>query len=119
MGIFQLVQFVLICMGVASESWSTGEAIVMSILGILLYLAGLVATVTMLVTFIALLIIVVIIGFFVMAFLSGSSKSSSSGKASGYVEVDGRRIYGEFDGDTFEGEGYRFRRTYGDNWEEY
>ena len=125
MGIFQLVQIVLICMGVASESWSTGEAIVMSILGILLYLAGLVATVTMLVTFIALLIIVVIIGFFVMAFLSGgkSSSRSSSGSKEGYIETsNGRRIYGSFDNNEeyFKGEGrrFRYRSGYGD-WEEY
>lgn len=115
LGICQLIQIVLIIVGVSSRGGFLYSLLVSAI-----YLIGAVSTLFLLLYFVALVIVVAIIGFFIMAFLSGGSRSSSSsesssesssssddGTESGYLEYTDRfgRISGRFSGSTFYADG--------------
>ena len=115
LGICQLIQIVLIIVGVSSRG-----GFLYSLLVTAIYLIGAVSTLFLFLYFLALVIIVVIIGFFIMAFLRGGSRSSSSsesssesssssddGTESGYLEYTDRfgRMSGRFSGSTFYADG--------------
>lgn len=117
LGVCQLIQIVLIIVGVSSRGGFLYSLLVSAI-----YLIGAVSTLFLFLYFLALVIIVVIIGFFIMAFLRGGSRSSSSSESSsessssseddsgtkrGYLEDTDRfgRISGEFNGCTFYADG--------------
>ena len=115
LGVCQLIQIVLIIVGVSSRGGFLYSLLVSAI-----YLIGAVSTLFLFLYFLALVIIVVIIGFFIMAFLRGGSRSSSSsesssesssssddGTESGYLEYTDRfgRMSGRFSGSTFYADG--------------
>ena len=77
LGICQLIQIVLIIVGVSSRGGFLYSLLVSAI-----YLIGAVSTLFLLLYFVALVIVVAIIGFFIMAFLRGGSRSSSSSESS-------------------------------------
>lgn len=118
LGICQLIQFGLIIAGVLPK-----RGFLHSLLVIAIYLIGSIATLLIVIQFIALLIMVIIIGFFIMAFLSGagsrSSSSSSSSEQRGHlVPRGGVPISGTFQNDdTFYGDGgFTYKRECGDYW---
>lgn len=77
LGVCQLIQIILIIVGVSSRGGFLYSLLVSAI-----YLIGAVSTLFLFLYFLALVIIVVIIGFFIMAFLRGGSRSSSSSESS-------------------------------------
>lgn len=127
LGVCQLIQIVLIIVGVSSRG-----GFLYSLLVTAIYLIGAVSTLFLFLYFLALVIIVVIIGFFIMAFLRGGSRSSSSSESSsessssseddsgtkrGYLDYTDRlgRIEGEFcDDNTFKEYGGGFYDRQGD-----
>ncbi|MBQ7819802.1 MAG: SH3 domain-containing protein [Bacteroidales bacterium] len=105
LGLCQLIQVVMIVIGLEFEGLLNG------LLSAAIYLIGAIATVLVLVQFIAILIVVVIVGMFIMGALSGGRSSSSSGSRSssnsneGYLDTEGGlgRIHGQFlNNDTFQ-----------------
>lgn len=120
LGICQLIQIVMIVIGVEEET-GFGNGLLVSAF----YLVGAIATVLVLIQFIALLIVVLIVGFLLMGILSGSGSSSGSSSSSssssdsnrGSLEYSDRfgSIEGRFsDDNTFHADG---GGTYDKQWD--
>lgn len=123
LGICQIIQIIRIFQGVIPE-----KGIIAAIAIIILYFIGLITITALMLQFVSLLIIVLIAG----GFLYGAATTSVGGSSSynpsentptypkeGYIDVDGKRIYGRFNTDsTFENDltGDRYDSTMG-GWE--
>lgn len=107
LGICQIIQIIRIFQGVIPE-----KGIIAAIAIIILYFLGLITITALMIQFVSLLIVVLLIG----GCLYGAATTSVGGSSShnpsentptypkeGYIDVDGKRIYGRFNTDsTFE-----------------
>jgi hypothetical protein len=107
LGICQIIQIIRIFQGVIPE-----KGIIAAIAIIILYFLGLITITALMLQFVSLLIVVLLIGGFIYGAATTSIGGSSSRNPSeniptypkeGYIDVDGKRIYGRFNTDsTFE-----------------
>jgi hypothetical protein len=114
LGICQIIQIIRIFQGVIPE-----KGIIAAIAIIILYFLGLITITALMLQFVSLLIVVLLIGGFIYGAATTSIGGSSSRNPSeniptypkeGYIDVDGKRIYGRFNSNsTFEdGSGDRY-----------